>query len=230
MNWEKMYPKSYNKNKVSPYTKVRVILMNGTEYESTWFLHNFARHCNIDEIKKAIAIVRRQEQQQQKRISCLKPINESPLETAISYEQLAIDLTAILAINEKDANNKKALDFALLEDFDHLYRFANLLKMDKKIDSEKLVGKYTEIMPGRPTISEFRYPSDDLRTPMNAKKADVYTKLVAGIITAAEQQTMNYYMNISSFYKNHLGRRLFAEIGIIEEQHVTHYEKCRSCI
>ena len=37
MDWKKMYPKSYDKNKVSPYTKTRIILMNGTEYESNWF-------------------------------------------------------------------------------------------------------------------------------------------------------------------------------------------------
>ena len=31
---KKMYPKSYNKDKTSPYSKTRVILMNGTEFES----------------------------------------------------------------------------------------------------------------------------------------------------------------------------------------------------
>ncbi len=147
---KKMYPKSYNKDKTSPYTKTRVILMNGTEFESQWFMHNFARHCEIPEILEALAVVRRQEQQQQKRISCLKPINESILETTIAYEQLAVDLTAVLARNETDENNIKALNFALLEDFDHLYRYANLLKTDKNIDADTLVGKYTEIMPGRP--------------------------------------------------------------------------------
>ena len=44
---KKMYPRSYNKNKTSPYTKTRVILMNGTEFESQWFMHNFARHCDV---------------------------------------------------------------------------------------------------------------------------------------------------------------------------------------
>ena len=134
----RMYPKPYNKNKADPYTKTRVILLNGTEYESVWFLHNFARHCAEPEILEALAIVRKQEQQQQKMIACLKPINESILETTIAYEQLAIDLTASLAIREKDKNNREALNFALLEDFDHLYRFANLLMIDKGIDSKKL--------------------------------------------------------------------------------------------
>ena len=224
---KKMYPRSYNKNKTSPYTKTRVILMNGTEFESQWFMHNFARHCDVPEILSALAIVRRQEQQQQKRISCLKPINESILETTIAYEQLAIDLTAVLARHDKDEANIKALNFALLEDFDHLYRFANLLKMDKKMDADKLVGKYTEIMPGRPTIAEHRYPSDDVSPHMNAEKADLYSKLVASTITAAEQQTMNYYMNIAQWYKNDLGRKLYAEIAMIEEAHVTQYESLK---
>ncbi len=224
---KKMYPRSYNKEKTSPYTKTRVILMNGTEFESQWFMHNFARHCDEPEIVDALAVVRRQEQQQQKRISCLKPINESILETTIAYEQLAVDLTAVLAINEKDENNIKALNFALLEDFDHLYRYANLLKTDKNIDSDLLVGKYTEIMPGRPTVAEHRYPSDDVKPHMNADKADLYSKLVACTITAAEQQTMNYYMNIAQWYKNDLGRKLYAEIAMIEEAHVTQYESLK---
>ncbi len=224
---KKMYPRSYNKAKTSPYTKTRVILMNGTEFESQWFMHNFARHCDIPEICETLAVVRRQEQQQQKRISCLKPLNESILETTIAYEQLAVDLTAVLARHETDENNIKALNFALLEDFDHLYRYANLLKMDKDEDADMLVGKYTEIMPGRPTVAEHRYPSDDVKAHMNAEKADLYTKLVASTITAAEQQTMNYYMNIAQWYKNDIGRKLYAEIAMIEEAHVTQYESLK---
>ena len=227
LDWEEMYPQPYDKKTVSPWTKVRVILMNGTEFESNWFLHQFARHCNDNDLRRDLALVRRQEQQQQKRISCLKPIDESILEETIAYEQLAIELTAILAQNEEDENNKKALDFALLEDFDHLYRFSNLLKMDYEIEAENLVGKYTEIMPGRPTIAEHRHPYDSIRVPLVNKEANDYSKLVANIITAAEQQTMNFYMNVAQMYKNDLGRRLFSEIGMIEEQHVSQYESLK---
>lgn len=227
MNWKQMYPKSYDKDKTSPFTKVRIILMNGTEFESNWFLHQFARNCNNQEIRRAIAIVRTQEQQQQKRISCLKPINETILEETIAYEQLAIELTAILAKTVKDKNTKAALDFALLEDFDHLYRFSNLLKTDYNIDASVLVGKYTEITPARPTIAHHRHPADNVKFAMDATEASVYTKLVGNIITAAEQQTMNFYMNMAQMYKNDLGRRMFAEIGMVEEEHVTQYESLK---
>jgi hypothetical protein len=97
----------------------------------------------------------------------------------------------------------------------------------KNMNPDMLVGKFTEIMPGRPTIAHHRYPMDNVKTPMNAKKSDLYTKLVAGIITAAEQQTMNYYMNISQWYKTDLGRKLYAEIGLVEEEHVTQYESLK---
>lgn len=228
MSLQTMYPKAYDKKTTNPYTKTRVILMNGTEYESVWFLHQFARHCDVQEIKDALAVVRKQEQQQQKMIACLKPLDESILETTIGYEQLAIDLTATLAQTDVNKGNVEALNFALLEDFDHLYRFSNLMLLDVPgADPAQLVGKFTEIMPGRPTVAEHRYPKDDLRKAMNAEKSDLYSKLVAGIITAAEQQTMNYYMNISQWYKNDLGRKLYAEIGMIEEQHVTQYESLK---
>lgn len=197
--------------------------MNGTEFESVYSGHNFSRNCPDNELRRDLALIRKVEQVQQKRISALKPINETILETTIGYEQLAVDLTACMAQEEKDPTVKKALDFALLEDFDHLYRYSNLLEMDDGIHAEKLVGDYTEIMPGRPTISEHRHPNDELTGWLDNKNADPLSKLHACIITAAEQQTMNYYMNIGCFYKNDLGRKVYSEIAMIEEEHVTRY-------
>ncbi len=223
-SWKEIYPKSYNKECTDPYTKTRIILMNGTEFEANWFSHQFARHTDNMDLRREIALTRRVEKQQQMTLACLKPLNESQLETTIAYEQLAVDLTAILAKREKNPTVKKALDFALLEDFDHLYRYSDLLEMDKGIKAEQLVGRYTELMPGRPTISEHRYPYDNVKPYTDFKSADLLTKLNVGIITAAEQQTMNYYMNIAPFYENDLGRRLYQEIGLIEEQHVSQYE------
>lgn len=222
VNWSTLASKPYNKNTVDPYTKLRIILMNGTEYEATWFSHQFSRHCPDNELRRELALMRRVEQQQQKRIASLKPLAETPLETTIGYEMLAVDLTSALAKSEKSPLVKKALDFALLEDFDHLYRYADLLEGERKIKAEKLVGKYVEIMPGRPTISEHRHPFDDIRPFVNSD-AELLTKLNIGIIIAAEQQTMNYYMNIGAFHDTDAGRRLYAEIAMIEEAHVSHY-------
>lgn len=228
MDWDTMYPCPYNKETTNPYTKCRIVLMNGTEFEAQWFSRNFSRHCSNNELRRELALMRRVEQQQQKRISCLKPKNESILEHTITYEQLAVDLTSVLAKQESDCNVKNALNFALLEDFDHLYRYSNLLDYEYGICPEKLVGGYTEITPARPTISEHRDPRDSIFHHVRNREATVQTKLNIGIITAAEQQTMNYYMNVASLYdRSDLGRRLYQEIGMIEEEHVSQYESLK---
>ena len=222
MDWQRLYPAPYDKMETDPYTRVRVILMNGTEFESAGYSHQFHRHESNNSLRRELAMMRRQEQQQQKKIACLKPMDETVLEHTIGYEQLAVDRTAGLAQRVTCANVKSALDFALLEDFDHLYRYADLMEMEHGQYAEKLVGDYTEIMPGRPTISEHRCPMDALCVP-GKPDAALFDKMAVQIITAAEQQTMNYYMNVCGFYTSDLGRKLYQEIGMIEEQHVTQY-------
>ena len=99
--------------------------------------------------------------------------------------------------------------------------------MDYGIESEHLVGKLTEIMPGRPTISEHRYPTDNIKRCLDNSTANPQSILVSNIITAAEQQTMNFYMNLANFYPNDHGRKLYSEIALIEEQHVSQYESLK---
>ncbi|MBR7110339.1 MAG: hypothetical protein IKC83_00535, partial [Clostridia bacterium] len=86
------------------------------------------------------------------------------------------------------------------------------------------VGKYTEIMSGRPTISHHRFPKDNVKRSIVSGSADVQTVLNTMIITAAEQQTMNYYMNVTNFACSEMGRKLYEEIALVEEEHVTQYE------
>lgn len=223
MDWTRLYPIAYNKQTVDPYTKVRIILMNGVEVESVLFKHQFNRNCQNNDIRREIGLLRYVDQQHQKRVNWLKPIDETQLETTIGFEHVAVDLTAWLAQNEPNQYVKNALDFALLEDFDHLYRYSNLLDLDTQIPAQNLVKSYVDITPGRPTISEHRFPFDSIKNHIDCKTADIRTKLNTLIITSAEQQTMNFYMNIGNTYYNDLGRELYQEIALIEEQHVSHY-------
>ncbi len=197
--------------------------MNGIHVEAIMFGHNFHRNCNDNDVRRALAVCRRGEQQEQKRVNWLSPGDETQLEQTIGYEHLAVDLTAWLAMHEPDEYVKACLDFALLEDFDRLYRYADLLDMDCDIPAQKLVKEYVEITPGRPTIAHHRHPMESVKKACNFKKADIMTKLSTLIITSGEQQTMNFYMNMGPTYDNDPGRKLYQEIGMVEEQHVTHY-------
>lgn len=223
-NWSELNVKPYDKRDVEPYTRTRVIALNGIEVEAVMFSHQFARHTADLDLKRALAFTRRIEQQQQKAVNWLIPADETTLEVTIGFEQVAVDLTAYVARTEPDPYIKRAFEFGLLEDFDHLYRYADLMDMLEGRKAEEVVGYLTEIFPGRPTVSEHRHPHDDVRRAMDRKKADPLSILHVMTVTAAEQQTMNFYMTIGNRPLEPLARGLYLEIAQIEEQHVTHYE------
>jgi hypothetical protein len=223
-NWSELNPTPYDKHTVDPYTRTRVILMNGAEVESIIFSHQFARHTDHPELKRALAEGRRADAQQQRAVNGLNPGEQTPLETTIGYEQVAVDLTAWLARHEPDPYLRQALDFALLEDFDHLYRYANLYELLHGGHADEITQHLTEITPGRPTFAEHRHPGDDVRRHFETHAVDPLSRLHVMTITAAEQQTMNFYMNHGADWIEPIARGLYAEISLVEEQHVTHYE------
>jgi hypothetical protein len=217
-------PDPYDKRTVDPYTRTRVILMNGIEVESIMFSHQFARHTDNLELKRDLAMARRADQMQQKVVNGLNPGDQTTLETTIGYEQVAVDLTAWLARHEPDPYLKQCLDFALLEDFDHLYRYADLYDLIEGKKADELTGHLTEIMPGRPTALEHRHPYDEVRRHYDTFTVHPLSRMHVMTIVAGEQQTMNFYMNHATDYMEPIVRGLYNEIAMIEEQHVTHYE------
>lgn len=62
-SWRELVVEPYDKYDVDPYTRTRVILMNGIEVESIIFSHQFHRMCDTPEIREALAMSRRVEQQ-----------------------------------------------------------------------------------------------------------------------------------------------------------------------
>jgi rubrerythrin len=223
-NWRELNVQPYRKQDVHPYSRARGILLNGVEVEAVMFSHQMARNTLDPAVKQQLAMMRRVEAQQQKAINWLIPGDETTIEVTLGFEQLAVDLTAWLAQNEPDPYLKQVYDFALLEDFDHLYRYANLYELIEGKKAEGICRDLTEIMPGRPTIFEHRDPRDEIRRPMAAIAADPQSILNALTIVAGEQQTMNFYMTIGNRYQEPIARATYAEIALIEEQHVTHYE------
>jgi hypothetical protein len=222
--WRELNIEPYDKMSIHPYSRSRIILMNGIEVESILFSHQFARHTDNPDVRQQLARSRRIEAQQQKAINWLSPGDETPLETTIGYEQVAIDLTAWLARNEPDPYIKQTFDFGLLEDFDHLYRYANLYELINGSKAEQLTQDLTEVMPGRPTMVEHRAPVDDLRCHYDRHTVDPLSRLHVLTLVAGEQQTMNFYMNHGPDFMEPVARALYLEIAMIEEQHVTQYE------
>lgn len=220
--WRDMVQKPISKLDDDAYTRVHIILMNGIETEAIRFSHACSR-MNGD-LQAVLATIRRVEQHQATTINWLIGSDHSPLETTIAYEQVAIDVTAGIALREPDEYLAQVYRFGLLEDFDHLYRYSALLDRLEGKDANIILQSYTDILPGRPTIDEHRDPLDDLRTPYDRAKADPLSKMHALTLVGAEYQTHDYYMHFGPTFSDPLARQLYAEIASIEEQHVTQYE------
>ncbi len=220
--WKEMAGLPYSKLDIDAFTRVRVILMHGIEMEALRFGH-LASRMNAD-LQLPLARVRRVEQHQATMVNWLNPADQSPLETTIGYEQVAIEVTAHIAQHEPDPYLAQVYRFGLLEDFDHMYRYSALMDRVEGKDANNLLQSYTDILPGRPTAVEHRAPEDDLRDHYDRRTAHPLSKLNALTLVGGEYQTHDYYMTIGPTFADPVARQLYAEIASIEEQHVTQYE------
>lgn len=222
--WHDIASRKYNKNEVDCYSRTRQILMNGIEVEAWNFKHNFARNTDHQDTLEFLAQTKRIEDAQQTTINWLAPCDQSVLETTLGYEQVAVDLTAWMAQNEPDKYVKETFDFGLLEDFDHLYRYAQWAYMIHGISPDNILQGNTDVMLGRPTQNHHNCNIIRLRKPYDKSKATPQTKVNILTLVAGEQQTHNYYGEHGFAYGSELLRETYAEIKDVEEEHVTMYE------
>lgn len=220
-NWRDMVVKPISKLDDDAFTRIRVILMFGIETDALRLKHIASRMNR--ELRQPLADIRRVEHFQGTVVNWLLSADHSPLETTVAYEQVAIEVTAAVAQVEPDPYQAQTYRFGLLEDFDHLYRYSAMLDRLEGKDANNILQGYTDIVPGRPTEVEHRAPQDDLRRPYDKSQAEPITRIHSTLITAAEYQTHDYYMNIGPLFADPVARALYAEIAAIEEQHVTQY-------
>jgi hypothetical protein len=220
MSWKDMVGKPISKLDDDAFTRVRIILMNGLELDALR-TKQVALRMNRD-ARVQLAQLMRVEQHQATTINWLIGADHSPIETTIGYEQTAIEVTASVAQLEPDAYLAQGYRYALLEDFDHLYRYSALLDRLEGKDANNITQGYTDIVPARPTRVHHRAPEHDLLEPYGPGAA-LATKLHALTLTGGEYQTHDYYMNIGPIFADALARQLYAEIASVESQHITHY-------
>jgi len=220
--WRELSGMPISKLDDDAFTRVRIILMNGIEAEASRFSHACARMNRP--LQLALARVRRVEQHQRTMVNWMLGADHSPLENTIGFEQVAVEVTASVAQQEPDPYLAAVYRFGMLEDFDHMYRFAALMDRVEGKDANNILQSYTDIRPGRPTSVEHRAPEDDLRNPYDRRTAAPISRINALAITAAEQMTHDYYMVVGPQFADPVARQLYAEIASIEEQHVTQYE------
>jgi len=220
--WKELVQPPISKLDEDAFTRVRIILMNGIESEALRFGHLMFR-AQPYETRVLLARVHRLEQHQQTMVNWLLPADQSPLETTIGYEQVAIEVTADVAQKEPDPYLAQVYRYGLLEDFDHMYRYSALMDRVEGKDANNILQNYTDVIPGRPTAVHHRAPENEVRKNYNRKAAKPISKLHALTLIAGEYQTHDFYMHVGPMYADPVARQLYAEIASVEEQHIIHY-------
>lgn len=206
----------YGKYTVHPFTKARIVAAQAVEAELLRYAHAYARRTADDDVRRELACLRENAQIRRGQAAAFRPNDETDLERALSYEQLSVEWAAATAKLETDADVKAALDFMLIEDLDHLYRLAQPLWTQ----AERLIGRHTEMMPGRPTVAQHRHPSDHIRIPC-PKSTDLSTKIHILTAIAIKQATIDFYTDCQGSDRV---RALAREIAAIEEGHLSLWE------
>ena len=218
--WKELVGKPISKLDDDAFTRVRVILMNGIEHDALRVEQVLLRMNR--EARPQLAQLSRVEHHQATAVNWLLAADHSALETTIGYEQVAIEVTASVAQLEPDPYMAQGFRYALLEDFDHLYRYSALLDRLEGKDANTITQGYTDIVPGRPTLVHHRSAENDL-LECYARDAALATKLHAITLTGGEYQTHDYYMNVGPTFADPVARMLYAEIASVESQHIIHY-------
>src|SRR5215207_8144913 len=158
--WKDLVQKPISKLDDDAFTRVRIILMNGVELDSLRMKQVLIRMNGPARV--ALAQMMRAEQHQATLINWLIGADHSPIETTIGYEQTAIEVTASVAQLEADPYLAQGYRYALLEDFDHLYRYSALLDRLEGKDANNITQGHTDIIPARPTMVHHRAPEHDV--------------------------------------------------------------------
>ena len=225
-NWHELVIRPFDHCDVDCYTRTRQILLNGIEVEAWGFKHALMRlYRELDnDDRKLLAQIRRVEDMQETTVNYLTPAGQSVLDTTLGYEQVAVDLTAWLSQNEPDKYVKETYDFGLLEDFDHLYRYSQWSYIMEGADPNHILQNQTDVVIGRPTQYHHNCNATRLRKPYDKNSTSTQTKVNILTLVSAEQQTHNFYAEHGMMYSNDDLRRLYGEIGDVEEEHVSMYE------
>jgi hypothetical protein len=87
---------------------------------------------------------------------------------------------------------REAFNFGLLEDFDHLYRYSELLDYLEGKEADSILQGKTEIFPGRPTSEHHNDPEVRLLRHYEKNSALPLSKLHTLTLLCGETQTYNF--------------------------------------
>jgi hypothetical protein len=219
-DWRELDVAPIDVNDADPYATCRIIAVNGIENEAIQFEYQIARNHADSDIRREMDFLGSLSEQQHRVVDRLLPEAGSVLETALEYEHAAVDLDSWLARAEPDPQRREVYECDALEDFDHLYRYADVLEMVRRRRADRVVDEVTDVLPERPATGQPRYQDEGAREATTAP----LSTLNALTMLSVEQQVMTFYRNADPNYVDPFTRPTYREISQVEEEQVARHQ------
>jgi hypothetical protein len=220
-DWSEYKVATIDPELADPYTRCRVVAINGVENEAIQFDSEIARTHSDPDVRGELAFLRDLEEQQQRIVDDLLPRADCVLEAAVEYEEASVDLDTWLARTEPDRRRREVYEWDAMEDFDHAYRYAEVLDMVRHGRADRVVDELTETLPERPTVQQRRQLR---RKTRRRAEAAPLSKLNALTMLAAEQQVVDFYRNAGPELVDPVSRPLYEKIRRVEQDEIQHHE------
>jgi hypothetical protein len=221
-DWRELHVSPIDPEVVDPYTRCRIVAINGVENEAVQFDLRAGRATEDPDVRGELAYLCDLEAQQHRVVGQLLPDADCVLEAAVEYEEANVDLDSWLARMEPDRRRQVVYEADALEDFDHVYRYAEVLDMVRRTRAERVIDEVEEVLPDRPAARGRRHRRDRGREPA---RATPLSRLHALTMLAAEQQVVDFYRNTDPEFVDPVSRPLYRAISGVEQEEARHHEK-----
>ncbi|MFR0357300.1 hypothetical protein [Streptomyces sediminimaris] len=201
-----------------PFTRCRVMAMSAIETDAALFDDRLVRRCADPETARVLSQLYDVERRQQQTLRGLTPKSGPPLEAAIAHEQVAVDLTAWVARMEPDPALQSTFGQALLEDFDHLYRLANLYETSRRQPTGHGAEDLAAALPRHRAPA--RRPALDGMPVSRHRPAVALSGLHTLTLRVLEVQITHFYVHVGLQHLNPRPRWFDEELGFITEDHL----------
>jgi hypothetical protein len=203
---------------VESSTRCRVIVMTGIENQAVRLDRHISRVDTDPELLASAEQLRSAEARQRRALAGLLPQPGSILEAALSYERAAVDLDSWLARMEPDPQRRQVYECDALEDFDHVYRYAEVLDLVRPRRAERLVDEVNDVLPDRADAEQAGHRYDEMSAPAQMSKLNALTML------AIEQWMTEFYNTSDVGLVDPPARPVYREVRRVELEQVARHQ------
>jgi hypothetical protein len=219
-DWRELAVAGVDLEQVEPYVRCRIATMSGIENAAVRFDRQVGRLAADPELRGRFELLRSVEARQRYAVAGLLAQPRTVLETALTYEEAAVDLDSWLARTEPDQPRRQVYECDALEDFQHVYRYAELLDTLQRRRPSRLVDEVTEMLPD-PAVGQ---PAAGYEEPSEPAVPGLLSTLNAITMLAIEQQTADFYDRVNAESLESPVRPVYREVSWAEREQVDRHQ------